>query len=251
MRSRILLIILLFAGTWLMTIQPARAAASAVIQNDTAWLDAVGYYHVTGEVKNTGDVWLHYVLFGVRVTATFLDTNQAQIDAVDAFVTLDYLPPGGVGPFEVLEFNTTRSAQIASYTLALAYDPSNPLTVKLSVQNISASRDILGDLVLTGQVQNQGDAFSKYTKVVGTFYDAQGKVVATAYVYTDPSDLPPGATYPFRLLVVYASQTDKVSNYTIVAESQVYTSVPETPWPGILMVAALIVGVVALRRKKV
>lgn len=233
-----------------MTIQPARAAASAVIQNDTAWLDAAGYYHVTGEVKNTGDVWLHYVLFGVRVTATFLDANQAHVDTVDAFVALDSLPPGGVGPFDALEFNTTRSAQIANYTLALAYEPSTPLTVKLSVQNITESRDVLGDLTLAGQVQNQGDAPSKYTKVVGTFYDAQGKVVATTFAYTDPSDLLPGATYPFKLLLVYASQTDRVSNYTIVAESQVYTSVPETPWPGILMIAALTMGIVALRRKR-
>jgi hypothetical protein len=200
-------------------------------------------------VKNTGDVWLHYLIAGVRVTGTFLDADGAQIDAVDSFVQLDYLPPGEVGPFDVLEFNTTRSAQIVSYTLALAYEASTPLTVKLVVQNISASRDILGDLVVTGQAQNQGDAFSKFTRVVGTFYDAEGRVAAAAMAFTDPTDLPPGAIYPFKLVVVYASQADRVVHYTIVAESQVYTSVPEWPWPMLTAGMALMLTIVALRKK--
>jgi hypothetical protein len=221
-----LALFLVLAGFCLM-VQPVHATANAVIQNDTAWLDRAGYYHVTGEVKNTGDVWLHYVIAGVRVTGAFLDAHGGRVDTVDAFVQLDYLPPGEVGPFDLLEFNATLSAQIVNYTLALAYQASTPLSVKLIVQNISQSRDILGDLVVTGQVQNQGDAFSKFTKVIGTFYDAQGRVVADALTFTDPTDLPPGAVYPFKLIMLYASQGDRVAHYTIVAESQVYTSVPE------------------------
>jgi hypothetical protein len=45
-------------------------------------------------------------------------------------------------------------------------------------------------------------------------------------------------------------RTNQIARYSLVAESIEYTSVPETPWPGILMVAALTMGIVALRRKR-
>jgi hypothetical protein len=247
--STLLLPILAVAGCWVIPIHPANAASSAVIQNETAWLDATGYYHVTGEVKNTGDTWLHYATTGVRVTGRFLDANGSQVDMVDSFVQVDYLAPGKAGPFDALEFNTTRSAQIVKYSLGLAYQSTTLLTLKLIVQNLSSSRNASGFLTVTGEVQNQGDALSKFTKAVGTFYDAQGKVVAATSAYTDPTDIPPGVTYTFKLALVYPGQAAKVTRYTIVAESQFYSSVPEWPWPTLMLATVVTLATVAVRRK--
>ncbi|MCJ7455827.1 hypothetical protein MUP07_03670 [Candidatus Bathyarchaeota archaeon] len=44
--SRILLITVLFAGMCLMTVQPAGAAASAVVQNDSMWIDILGQVRI-------------------------------------------------------------------------------------------------------------------------------------------------------------------------------------------------------------
>lgn len=79
-----------------------------------------------------------------------------------------------------------------------------------------------------------------------------GKLVYVGYTYTDPNEAPPGATYPFKLIVFSAERSSKITRYSLIAESMNsgYTSVPETPWPGILMAAALTVAVVVVVRRK-
>jgi len=67
----ILLVALLFIGMCLMTVHPARAAASAEIQNDSMWINSVGTLCIFGEIKNTGDVWLRFV----EVIATLRDAT--------------------------------------------------------------------------------------------------------------------------------------------------------------------------------
>jgi hypothetical protein len=102
---------------------------------------------------------------------------------------------------------------------------------------------------VVGEVKNNGPATSSFTKVVGKFY-AQGKVVGVDFAYTSPAEIPPGQTYGFKITVRDAVASAKISRYALFADSSQYTSVPETPWPVILMVAALTGGIVALRRKR-
>jgi len=101
-------------------------------------------------------------------------------------------------------------------------------------------------------VQNNAGAISAYTEVTGTFYDTQGKVAYVGFTFTSPSEIPAGAKSPFKLTIISSERSSKVTQYVLFAESTTsgFTSVPETPWPGVLMVAALTVSVVALRRKR-
>lgn len=101
-----------------------------------------------------------------------------------------------------------------------------------------------------GQVRNTGTQQSNFTKVFATFYDQSGKVIYVDFTYTSPSDIPPGQVYGFKVTGPNSPIASHVATYSLAAESNQYTSVPEFPWPGILLVAALSLGCVGLRKKR-
>jgi hypothetical protein len=228
-------------------IPSGHAAAAAVIQNDTSYVSSIGSYHIVGEVLNSGDTWLRFV----KVTATMKDTNGQVVDVDFTYAWVERLPPNERAPFDVFEIDTTKSARITSYSLALEFDAADPAEVLLQIQGQSTSTNILGHFEVVGEVKNNGPETSPFTKVVGTFYDATGKVVYVDFTYTDPADIPPGQTYGFKITVIDETASAKISRYALFANSAQYMSIPETPWPIVMLAAALTVAIVALRRKRV
>ena len=124
------------------------------------------------------------------------------------------------------------------------------MSVKLTVLNTVSSKNAVGWLQVMGEVQNQGDIPSTFTKIVATFRDGGGQVIYVGFTYADPDTVPAGATHPFKLTVLSDERSGIIAKYDLAAESHEYTSVPETPWPVLVMAAALMLGVVAVRRKE-
>lgn len=241
----ILLALVLVTGAWLVSIQPVTAAPSATILNDSWWVDSLGLLHVFGEVKNTGSVWLRFI----RVTATLYDINTHEIfDVVSTYCSLEHLPPDAVCPFDVIETDTAKSALLPDYWLVVEAQETTPFEGNLLIVNVSESKNTLGWLEVVGQVSNQGSSTSRYTKVVGTFYDETGYVVYTHFTYTSPSDIPPGTAYSFKLTVGSDERSRKVTRYSLTAESMEYTSMPEMPWPALVTATVIAVAVVVFKR---
>lgn len=232
-----------------LVIGPAQAVTSVTVQNDSSWLSESGNFWIFCEVTNTGDTWLRYV----KVVATLRDASNAMVDVIYGFTEVQYVPPSATVPLAMTELDTAKSAQVASYTLASEFMEASPIQQKLTISNLATSTNALGDLEVLGEVQNQGDASSPYVKVAGAFYDAADKLVYVGYTFTDPSEIPAGATYAFKLTVYSADRSGKIDHYRLIAESQIagYTSVPEFPWPMIITVAALTLAIVALRKSRV
>jgi hypothetical protein len=126
-----------------------------------------------------------------------------------------------------------------------------PIPQKLVILNAADSKNSLGWLEIVGEVENQADQVSTYTKIVGTFYDETGKVIYTDYTYTDPSDVPAGARHPFKMTLLSDERSSKVSRYTLIAESMNshYTSVPEWPLPGIVLAAVFGLASILIARR--
>jgi hypothetical protein len=244
--SRILTMLLLCVATSLV-IGPARAVASVTVQNDSSWISESGNLWIFCEVTNTGDTWLRYV----KVVATLKDASNAMVDVIYGFTAVQYVPPSATVPLAMVEIDNAKSARVASYTLASEFMEASPIQQKLTISNLAISTNALGDLEVLGEVQNQGAASSPYVKIAGAFYDTTGKLVYVGYTFTDPSEIPAGATYPFKLTVYSADRSSKIDHYNLIAESQIvgYTSVPELPWPMIITIAALTLAIVAMRRK--
>jgi hypothetical protein len=228
-----------------LSIHPSAAAAGAVVQNDSMWISSSSSLWIFGEVKNTGDVWLQ----SVKITATLQDANNATIDVVFSYTEVQYVPPDVIAPFRIEEVDTAKSAQVTSYSLAVEFQEAQPIPVKLAIMNISDSKSSLGYLEVFGELENLADAPSMFTKVCGTFYDETGKVIYVGSTYPRPPDIPAGGKNPFTLTVERASN---ITRYTLLAESMNsgYTSVPELSSSTLVLIAAISLTAVAMRKKR-
>lgn len=222
------------------------ASPSAVIQNDSNFLDEAGYYHVVGEVKNTGDVWLQYV----RVAATFKDQAGTVVDTSFTYTLLDRLPSGIASGFDLFEFDVGKSANIRSYALALEFQEAQPLTTALEIMNTSSSKNSLGWLQIVGEVKNNGDTISEYTKVVATFYGADGKVVDVGFTYTDPTTVQPHGQQGFKVTLISTTRSNTATTWSLDTQSTQYASIPELTMPLIALAAALTLGGFTMPKKR-
>ena len=96
---------ILFLVALLAALKPVQASTSAVIQNDSSYIDSIGYYHVVGEVLNTGDAWLQYA----RVTGVFKDAAGQVVDVDFTYTMLSYLEPKSKSPFDLIETDAIKS----------------------------------------------------------------------------------------------------------------------------------------------
>jgi hypothetical protein len=223
----------------------AAASPSAVTQNDTSFIDELGYYHVVGEVKNTGDMWLQYV----RIVGTLKDQNGAVVDSSFTYTQLLLLGPSKVSGFDIVELDTGRAAAVRSYTLAVEWEEAQPPTAALQIVNTSSSIDLLGYLEIVGEVQNSGDSISEYTKVAATCYGADGKVVDVMFTYTDPTSVPAHGSESFKLILISKARSSLVATWFLDAQSNQYVSIPEFAWLGIVAVATVSLGLVGKRKE--
>jgi hypothetical protein len=145
--------------------------------------------------------------------------------------------------------DTSKSPQVQTYSLALEYDPTDGPPVNLKVLNVADSKNSLGWLEVVGQVENQGASTSTFTKVIGTFYGANDKVIYADFTYTSPSDIESQSKQSFKITIADQERSNKITRYTIVAESDEYTSVPEFSVPIAVATLALSVMAFAVIRK--
>ena len=245
-RTAILLLAVLFVASSAWLLSPVSASPSAQIQNESTYVDENGDFHVVGEIMNTGNVWLTQV----RVSATLRAQNASIIDFPVAFTYLNYISPGVAAGFNLMEESAAYSSAVASYTLNLEFHASQPVTFALSFFNVTASKNVFGSLQLDGFVQNNGNTPSTYTKIVGTFYGADGKVVYVGMTLADPNNIPIGNHQPFSLSVAGFERSNLVTSWTLHAESQEYTSIPEWPTPAIMVGTVLSLSILVLRKTK-
>ena len=223
------------------------ASPNAMIQNDSSYTDSLGYYHVVGEVLNNGDASLTFI----KISGVFKDSGSQVADTELTYAYTNYLPAGQKAPFDLFVADTQKSSHVVSYTLALEYEATTgAVPLQLTIEGTTSSPDSLGFLEVVGQVRNSGQTISNFTKVVGTFYDQAGKVIAVEFSYTSPSGIPAGQAYGFKLIVDDAAISSRVAKYALFAESNQYTSIPEIPWPFILLSAGLTLCWVVIRRKR-
>jgi hypothetical protein len=206
-------------------------AASVTILSHSGYLDSVGGYRIFGEVQNldTAPVgWLN-------ITATFYDSSDTIIAVENAYSHLDVILPNRKSPFYVWLYDPTQNAtqlgpRVDHYTLAVesAFEAqARPLGLKISSSSVHL--DEFGYRNITGEVENTGTTNSTFTKVSATFYDSDGKVVATDYTFVLTTDnttaeskytLPPRQKSSFTLYLL--ENVSLAKSYVLTAESWEY-----------------------------
>jgi hypothetical protein len=224
-----------------------KADGNVVILSQTAFREYYyggGIYHVFGETQNNGNQVLRY-----NITATFYDSkndvvvtsflsdsqwynNVTGYGDSRAFSYLTVLQPGEKSPFELsLPNGWVDISQIDHYILEVNSSPATEffLGLKIASQSLFNSS---GDFRIDGELKNIGNKAMDEVKVLATFYNKTGEVVAAGSVGTgfspDGNGEPgfsPNQTYQFSLTLasgILATVYPVIDHYELTAEGSTY-----------------------------
>lgn len=216
------------------------------ILTHSSFLDSSMYYHVIGEVKNTGTVASSFV----QVVATFYNSTHEIVGASHNYTMLKTLLPGRKSPFEILFVYPVQAAKIHHYTLTLQFDVHvEQLLEGLEIPSNSSYVDALGHMHVVGEIKNFGANTATSIQVVCAYYDEEGTVIAAALTPPNPAELETGETASFEIVLVYPERVALVSGYTLTAESEQYAFIPEFQWPlsALILIGATSIAIIKMK----
>jgi len=196
------------------------------------YIDSLGYFIVVGEVQNTGSNTIDSV-----VLSGIVYTKDGEVQAYSsggAFV--NQLIPQQKAPFYI-EFSPQDSVtgdlswlsigvDNIDFTVNQAEATSNYQYPDLTVQSSSGGVDAEGVYWVSGSVQNSGDQTATTVRVIGTFYNASGTVIALGYTNAlTPTSLAPSNTASFKVGAFDLNQTNapsiqKIASYTLLIQTE-------------------------------
>ena len=200
------------------------------VKNISWYVDSIGYFIVVGEVQNVGNSILTNCSL---VGSVYTEDGVLQTDSYPAQVFVQYLLPQQKAPF-YMEFLPTNS-ETGDYWLDLSVDHVDIIVVHadetdnyqypdLRIRESSRYVDSDGAYWAVGTLENVGTQTARNIRVVGTYYNSAGKVVAVGYSETlNPPALGPSGTAPFQVGAFDRSQIGapedvKIAEYSLLIQ---------------------------------
>ena len=217
------------------------AFADVYIDNEREYIGNDGTLHVVGEIINESDKPINQV----EVNAIFYyDGNIVYQTSTENLTSI--IMPEMKGAFDLTVIEDI--GDIDDYTLDVSFKVAQP---KEQVIEITSSEFTLGpvdNISIQGTVANNGEITANMVKVIATLYDRDGNVVTVSQANTKPDYLRANDELFFVIPIIDKTQADVIVYYSLVAESEEYTAVPEFPLgSGILLVVSLS-GYIALTK---
>lgn len=205
----------------------ARIAPSDIeIGKTSSFVDENGIMHLYGEVRNLSTKPMSNVV----VKASFFDDNGKLLNEFNRSTELSKLNPGGISPFEILYIDSKTVNQVRDFKISTEISSSpaeNKLKpVRLEVNPTNSRLDIFGFYYINGIVVNNAKANSTNTLIIATLYDKNGNVIAIGRGLAEPLNITAGSNGVFGLVVSENCRTYKTTSYSLIADSDEYTSVP-------------------------
>jgi hypothetical protein len=232
-------------------ISSVKAIAEVNILNHTGYRDSLWaslrWYHVVGEVENTGDVAVKWI----EIEATFYDESDAMRATENDYI-MSTLNPGRKAPFEITLMNEVLAAEVHHYDVRIvSYDIATPKPIGLEIPYQYDYIDRWDRMIIYGEIKNIGSMTATSVNVVATYYDTDGNVVGSARTYVQPSDIQPNLTIPFEISFWDTDRVDYVDSYALEAESNEYVLVPEfSTWSSILLILIVFTVATAICRRR-
>ena len=218
------------------------AWADISIQNDQQYFGDDGALHIVGEIQNNFNVPLNQIEVQAK-----LFSNGIMIDTVKTSSMVNTIMPQMKGPFDIVILGN-YAKDVDEYSLEISYKLTEPKNQVIDITKSDFSIDNSNNLIITGTVANRGDITANTVVVVATLYDRNGNVVAVSKTHVEPDYLRADDEAFFFVSVPDKTQSNSVVDYSLVAESEEYTAVPEFPFgPMMLLLLSVSVYVVLTR----
>ncbi len=219
------------------------AFGEAFIQNDQQYIGDDGAFHIVGEIKNE----LEAPLNQINIHVTLLDENNLIIKTKETSSLVNIIMPGMKGPFDLVLTNG-EAKKIKSYSLKLDYKISPPKNQVIDIIESELSRDNYNNLMITGTVTNKGDITANTVAVIATLYDKDGNVAAVSRIHPEPDYLRADDDTFFVVAIPDKTQTSEINDYTLIAESEEYSAVPEFPVGSLVLLIGALFAYIGITR---
>ncbi len=233
----IFLILLVFCGLMPM------AFGEVSIQNDQKYLGDDGTLHIVGEIFNNLDVPLNQITINVIL----FDEYHQIITTKETTSLVNIIMPEMKGPFDFI-LTDSESEKTKSYLLDVSYKIGAPKSQVIDITSSELSRDNLNNLMIKGKVTNKGEITANTVVVIATIYDKDGNVAAVSRSHPEPDYLRTGDEIFFLVTIPDKSQTMEIQDYSLVAESEEYASVPEFPIGSLILLGGSLSAYIGITR---
>ena len=207
--------------------------AQIYIDNEHKYIGNDGVMHIVGEIINDSDKPLNQV----SISATLYSGNDI-VHQTSSEALTNLIMPGMKGVFDIMIFENV--GQTDHYVLDLDYKITQPKSQVIEITSSELTRGPLDNTTIQGTVVNNGDATANMVKITATLYDRHGNVIAVSQDRMEPDYLRASGESFFIIAIQDKLQANKAVDYSVIAESEEYTAVPEFPLgSGALLIASL------------
>ena len=219
------------------------AYADVVIENDQKYIDDDNLLHIVGEIVNYTDKPISQI----EISATTFSSTDSKITTINSNTPSHTIMPGMKAGFDIL-FSEKDPSLVSYYELNFNYKIASAKNQVIEITSSEISRDSLDNLAIVGTVTNQGEITANMINVVATLYDRDGNVITVSKTQTQPDFLKPGDENFLLVPIFDKKQASNVVDYTITAESDEYTVVPEFPLGSGILLAVSVSSYIFLTR---
>jgi hypothetical protein len=198
------------------------------VLNYSWYFDVAGGFHVVGEVQNVGTTILNPVVLGATI---YTPDGTPQIQSTPCQVYVQYMLPQQKAPF-LMDFPLIDMSWISQgiahtdFTVIMANTTSSYQYPDLTITSSALSLDEEGIYWVNGEVRNTGNSTANNVRVIGTFYNATGTVVAAGYSEKlTPANLAPSSSAPFKVGAFDVNKTEteesrQITNYKLMVQTE-------------------------------
>ena len=209
------------------------AFAEVYIDNDHKYIGDDGTLHIVGEIVNETDKPINQV----EITAIFYSDGSNVYETNTENLT-NMIMPGMNGVFDLMI--TEDIGHVDYYILDVDFKITQPKEQVIEITSSEFTYGPVNSLAIQGTVANNGEITANMVKVIATLYDRDGNVVTVSEVRMKPDYLRANDESSFLIPILEKTQANQIVDYSLVAESEEYTAVPEFPLgSGVLLVASL------------
>jgi len=209
------------------------AFAEVYIDNDRKYIGDDGTIHIVGEIINESNQPINQV----NVIAIFYSDGDSIYQTSTENLT-SMIMPEMKGVFDLIV--TEDIGHVDYYTLDIDFKVTQPKDQVIEITSSEFTYGPVDNITIQGTVTNNGEITANMVKVVATLYDRDGDVVAVSQTRTEPDYLRVNDESFFVIPILDKTQVNEIVDYSLVAESEEYTAVPEFPLgSGLLLVASL------------
>ena len=209
------------------------AFAEVYIDNDHKYIGDDGTLHIVGEIVNETDKPINQV----EITAIFYSDGSNVYETNTENLT-NMIMPGMNGVFDLMI--TEDIGHVDYYILNVDFKITQPKEQVIEITSSEFTYGPVNSLAIQGTVANNGEITANMVKVIATLYDRDGNVVTVSEVRMKPDYLRANDESSFLIPILEKTQANEIVDYSLVAESEEYTAVPEFPLgSGVLLVASL------------